>query len=119
MPKKRITRRFGDGVVRTFASEDGKHYRGEHQDLGPVIEHIKYLSEAPKAGNKHGWRYAGSTTLVLVHHWCKMHGYSHNDFASNPELKAQHMAWLHSEMSKLRPPKKKSSQILMPGAKVA
>ena len=118
MAQKRLTRMAGDSF-RTFASEDGQNYRGEHQNLGPVIVHIKHLSQmvntAPKAGNRNGWHYAGSTTPVLLAHWCKMTGHTHHEFATTPELKTKHMQWLHSEMSKLRPEKKKSSQILIPG----
>lgn len=116
MADKRVTRVAGE-FHRTFETEDGVNYRGEHQEMDPVIAHIKYLNEkvngAPAHSNKNGWRYLGSTTPVLMTHWCQMVGVSHNDFATQPELRAAHMAWLNKEFSKLSLPKKKNSMIVV------
>lgn len=109
----------GTDYYRNVVSEGGKNYRHEHQDLNPVIEHIKFLAEkvndAPKSGNKNDWRYLGSTTPVIVNYWCHLNGHTYDEWARSKDLKRQQITWQNAEMSKLRLPTKKSSQILMPG----
>ena len=55
------TRAIGD-YCRGFATEDGKNYRVERQDIAPTLDHVKFLSEkvntAPKSATKtsgHTW----------------------------------------------------------------
>lgn len=100
--KERLTRKVGN-YTRGFASEDGRNFRTEHQDLTPVKKHVEFLqakvNEAPTVGNKNGWHFAGSIPTVVLTDWLNKHQLNMNDFATNrDDTKTKFMAYLRSEM---------------------
>ena len=74
-------------VRKSFATEDGTHYRHYKQDLAPAVKHARYLAdkvnEAPKSGNKGGWGYVGSIPMVVLVDWLTKHGYTFDQWARN------------------------------------
>lgn len=118
MAEKRLTRVSGE-YHRTFQSEDGVHYRGEHQEMDPVLKHVKFLSEkvnnAPKAGNRNDWHYAGSIPLTVLTDWCKLVGIGIDAYARNQfGEKKQFLNYLKAEFPVFLAPKKKPSMIVVP-----
>lgn len=84
MTKFRPTKRAGD-YLRTFASEDGKHYRHERQDLAPAMERSKLIQEA-QARNGTGQndrRYIGSIPTTVLIDWLNRRGLTMADWAIN------------------------------------
>jgi hypothetical protein len=84
MAKQRLTRAVGD-YVRTFASEDGKNYRLEHQELGPAMRRSQLIREAQA---HHGTgqfdrRYIGSVPTIVLWDWLKERGYTMDQWARN------------------------------------
>ena len=84
MARKRLTRAVGD-YVRTFASEDGEHYRSETQELGPTMERVKLIREAQAANGtgRYDRRYIGSIPVTVLHAWLKERGFRMDQFARN------------------------------------
>lgn len=78
--------RAGD-YARTFSSEDGRHYRGHHQELGPAIrrvQHIRHMHEhATRASNPNGWQHIGSIPPAVLVDWLNKHGYKIDEWARN------------------------------------
>ena len=112
------TRAIGD-YCRGFATEDGKNYRVERQDIAPTLDHVKFLSEkvntAPKSGNKNEWSYLGSIPKLVLSDWLKNNHYTWDQYARNEDFaKEKFLKWVRREAPKLLAPKKKASQILMP-----
>ena len=86
------------GVDKWFASEDGKHYRGESTDLDPVFRHVRYLDDkvngAPKSGNKQGMEYIGSIPAPVLVDWLRKNNIRPDQFARNEDgAKAKFLAW--------------------------
>ena len=117
---KRLTRSVGE-YTRGFASEDGKNYRIERQEMDPVISHVQFLDQkvnsAPKAGNRNDMRYIGSPPMTVLQDWLKKHNYKWDQYARNDEECADKFkAWFLTdpEMAAFRPFKKKASMIVVP-----
>jgi hypothetical protein len=72
-------------IKKTFASEDGKHYRGMRQDIDPIIQHVRdqneWINGAAKAGNRNNWRYQGTIPMTVLVDWLQQHGYTIDEFA--------------------------------------
>ncbi len=88
-------------VRRTFASEDGKHYRHTRQEMDGVIKRVERLreqvNEAPKATNRNGWHYAGSVPMTVITDWLQKNGYTWPQFATNEDnAKVKFMAYFKS-----------------------
>jgi hypothetical protein len=120
MAKTKLTKVIGE-YSRGVISEDGVNYRHERQNMGPIIEHVKYLSEkvntAPKAGNKHGQHYIGSIPMTVLIDWCNKVGIGIDAFARNQfDEKAKFLAYMKAEFPVFFATQKKSSQIIMPGS---
>ena len=118
---RRLVKQSGE-YVQSFASEDGKNYRIETQEMDPVIEHVKFLDEkvngAPRPGNTNNMHYIGSPPWTVVIDWCKNNGYSIEQFARNEDrCSDKFKKWFlnNRDMSKFRPQQRKGSTILMPG----
>lgn len=119
MPTQRITKQLGE-YCRSFATEDGKHYRVETQNMKPVLDHVKYLHDkvnsAPKRNNKGQWAYAGSIPTAVLTDWLRKNRYTMDQYARNEDgAKDKFKRYLQAEMPAFLAPKKKSSQILLPG----
>jgi hypothetical protein len=73
------------GVVKTFASEDGAHYRHYRQDIDPIIERVKYnrdiATDSNKLANPNGWRHEGTVPMTMLVDWLHKHGYTIDEFA--------------------------------------
>ncbi len=115
---KRLTKAVGE-YWRTFSSEDGVNYRGEHQEMDPVLAHVKYLddkvNQAPKPGNKNDWRYLGSIPETILHDWCRMTGIGVDAWARDQfGEKREFIRYLQANFPVFLAPKKKPSQILVP-----
>ncbi len=119
MYKSPLTQKLRD-YERRVVSEDGIHYRHERQEMDPVIAHVKYLGEkvnkAPKAGNRNDWHYGGTIPISILTDWCDKVGIGIDAFARNQfgERKT-FLKYLETYFPVFLAPKKKSSQILMPG----
>lgn len=119
MPKQRITKQLGE-YCRSFASEDGKHYRVETQNMDPVLKRVKYLGDkvnsAPKRNNKGQWSYAGSIPITVLTDWLRKNHYTWDQYARNEDgSKDKFKRFLEAEMPAFLAQRKKSSQILLPG----
>ena len=121
MAKKRarITKRMQDYVA-GVASEDGKHYRVERQELDPILERVEFLSEkvntAPKAGNTNDMRYIGSIPMTVLWDWCRKVGIGLDAYARDQfGEKDMFLSYLKTEFPLLLAKKRKSSQIVVPG----
>lgn len=79
-----MTRAAGD-YSRGFVTQDGNHYRTEHQDLDPAmrrVERIRHAQElVKKENNPMGRQYIGSVPVVLLQDWLTKHGYTLDQFA--------------------------------------
>ena len=82
--KFRPTKRAGD-YLRTFSTEDGKHYRGERQDLEPAIKRASLIqeSQAHRGTGAFDRRYIGSIPMVVLIDWLTPRGYTMADWATN------------------------------------
>ena len=115
---ERLTKVVGE-YTRSFASEDGKNYRVERQEMDPVIKHVDFLSEkvntAPKSGNRNDMRYLGSIPLTVLTDWCKKTGIGLDVYARNSHGEKQaFIKYLQAEFPVFLAKKKKSSQIVVP-----
>lgn len=82
--KFRPTRRTGD-FLRTFSTEDGKHIRGEHQELGPAMRRAKLIQEAQahRGTGITDRRYIGSVPFTVITDWLNKRGYTIDQWARN------------------------------------
>jgi hypothetical protein len=84
--KFRKVRASGD-LLQTFSSEDGRHFRGIHQNLDGAIDRVKHVRDmhdyATKATNPNGWKHLGSIPQAVLIDWLQKHNYTHNDWATN------------------------------------
>lgn len=105
---KRIVAQHGSDLTQYFGAEDGKHYRGFYQRAKPLLDHARRMNDvvntAPAAGNKNGWKYAGSVAISTVIEWCKRTGCTFDQWARNEGgIKDKFMVWYRSEFSKMMP----------------
>ena len=74
-------------ITKTFASEDGVHYRHYSQELDPAIQRVEFLrhkvNEAPRIGNRSGWHHVGSVPMTVLQDWLKRNGYTIDQWARN------------------------------------
>jgi hypothetical protein len=123
MASRRFVKGAGD-YLRTFSSEDNKHYRVESQDFAPAIKHVEHIramhETSTKASNPNEWRHVGSVPITLVVDWCNRNGYTFDQFARDEDnCKKKFLKYFQSrEFSKLHnshvTTKKGSSQIMVP-----
>jgi|LWDU01.1.fsa_nt_gi hypothetical protein len=102
---------------RGFASEGGKHYRTESQEMDPVLAHVRYLDQktnsAPKRGNPNDWRYQGSIPLTILTDWLRRRSLTMDVWARDEDnIKSKFMAYLRSEHPHFLAHKKK---LIVPG----
>lgn len=75
------------GVKKSFASEDGAHYRHWKQDLAPAVKHAEFLrhkvNEAPTAGNASGWFHAGCIPFSVLLDWLHKNNVTMEQWARN------------------------------------
>ena len=118
MAKTRLIKRVGE-YSRGVVSEDGVSYRHERQDMDPVLEHVRFMSEkvntAPKSGNRHDMHYVGSLPMTVLIDWCNKQRITMNEYACSKGLRKKFIRYVQREMPKFMAPQKKSSQILTPG----
>lgn len=113
-----LTQRVGE-YQRRVVSEDGVHYRHERQDMNPVLDHVKFLSEkvneAPAAGNRNDMHYLGSIPLTVLTDWCQTTGIGLDAYARNQHgEKDQFIKHMRAEFPLFFAAQKKSSSIVMP-----
>ncbi len=74
-------------IRKSFASEDGTHYRHFKQDLDPAIRHVEQMrhkmNDAPKTANKSGWQHVGSIPMTVLVDWLTKNGYTMDQWARN------------------------------------
>jgi len=79
MSSKRKTGGAGD-YARSFSSEDGVHYRGHHQELGPAMRRVEQIRELQALQNKQnnptGRTYIGSVPVTVLQDWLAKHNYT-------------------------------------------
>ncbi len=85
MARKRRTGGAGD-YVRSFATEDGEHYRVHHQELGPAMKRVEQIKQAQDAAkgkvyNPTDRTYIGSVPVTVLTDWLQAHGYTIDQFA--------------------------------------
>jgi len=87
MATERLTKVAGIDYARSFFSQDGKHYRREHQEVGHTIKHVAAIrakhDHATKASNPNGWRHIGSIPMTMLVDWLNKHGYKMDQWARN------------------------------------
>ena len=115
---KRLTKAIGE-YTRTISREDGVTYRGEHQEMDPVVAHVKHLAEkvndAGKPGNPNGWHYFGSIPVTILTDWCHMAHIGVDEYARNQfGEKQEFMKYLKAHFPVFLATKKKPSQIVVP-----
>ena len=131
---KRTTAHYGD-FARTFASEDGRHYRGYHQDMGAVEKHVRRIRDMHQYADPHKQtpfqKHVGSVSPAVLMDWLNKHGFTLQQWAVNaggdpynkrkggPGVYDQFLTYyLSREFSKLHndhvTTKRESSQILVP-----
>ena len=82
MGDKRLLKAAGD-YTRSFASEDGKHYRVEHQDMNYLMKRAKLIKEGQEYHNVKDRKYVGSVPISMVTDWCNRNGFTFDQFARN------------------------------------
>jgi hypothetical protein len=84
--KFRKTRESGD-IALTFSSEDGKHYRGTHQNLDGAIQHVQRRREiagyATRSSNPNEWEHIGSVPMAVLVGWLDANNYKMDEWARN------------------------------------
>lgn len=82
--KFRPTKRAGD-YLRTFSTEDGKHFRGEYQDLNPAIRRVELIREAQefKGTGRFDRQFIGSIPETMLIDWITKRGYTIDQWARN------------------------------------
>ena len=116
--KFRVTKRMQDYVA-GVATEDGKSYRVEQQELAPIIERVEFLSEkvntAPRNGNRNDMHYIGSIPMTVLWDWCRQQKigidmYARNEFGE----KEKFLKYVKSTFPVLLAKKKRMTQIQVP-----
>lgn len=82
---KRLVKAAGD-YVRGFATEDGAHYRREHQELGPAMRRVQLIQEAEERSqraNPMGRHFIGSIPATMLTKWLRERGYTMDQWARN------------------------------------
>ena len=115
-------------IKKTFASEDGRHYRGMRQDIDPIVKHVKeqdeWINGASKGTNRNNWRYGGTIPMSILVDWLQKNGYRFDEFTRarrddiyGPKykflqyFKTREFAKLHTDHVTT---KRESSQIVVP-----
>ena len=84
MAKFRPIYRHGE-TQKSFASEDGKHYRHYRQDIDPIVERVQHnrdiAAASTKASNPNGWQHKGTIPMTMLVDWLHKHGYTIDEFA--------------------------------------
>jgi hypothetical protein len=72
-------------VSKSFASEDGRHYRHFRQDIDPIIERVQHnrdiAKNSTKFSNPNGWQHKGTVPMTVLLDWLQKHGYTFDEFA--------------------------------------
>ena len=68
-------------VLKTFATEEGKHYRVHTQDIGQVMDHVKMHRELNE-GRRDSAHLCTIPEGVLLD-WLRKHGFTFRDFMTN------------------------------------
>jgi len=95
MADHRFLDKNGD-TLKTFATEDGKHYRHYRQDVAPIIERVKTIGDAQSRARRKNFEYVGSIPMTMLVDWLQKQGKGLDDFYSDNDLKAKFMAWFKS-----------------------
>ena len=89
MAKRRAVGNSSNGIQKWFAEEDGKHYRGQIQQMDDVFNHVAHLDDkvnsAPKSGNQQEWEYVGSIPMTLLTDWLAANHYTWPQYATNED----------------------------------
>jgi hypothetical protein len=114
------------GASKSLATEDGRMFRGLHQDIAPIIrrhEHLRHkVNEATSIENPNGWRHVASVPVTIWMDWMRKNGVTPDQFARNEGgVKQQFSKWfLSRDHSKLHnehiTTKRESSQIVVPNS---
>jgi len=107
-------------TARSLSAEDGVLYRGLHQHMEPVLQRVSYLNEAinesSQLTNKNEWAYLGSIPFAAIQQFLDEKGWKWDKFArDNHGEKAALKLWVAQNHPHFLAPKRKASQILMPG----
>ena len=112
------------GYAVTHAEEQGKTYTGHHQDIDPVIAHVRKVRDmhayATKQSNPNGWKHLGSVPISIIVDWCKLNNTTFSDWARNVDgAKDRFLKYFMSrDFSKLHnqhvTTKRESSSIIVP-----
>ena len=72
-----------------MAEEDGKQYAGISQDMGPLMDRVRYLDAkvngATAQENKRGQKYIGSIPNSVLIEWLHRHGHTYRDWLINAD----------------------------------
>lgn len=116
--KDRLLKR-GVNMSRTLSAEDGKLYRGVHQEMAPILERVKYLDEkvnqSSQINNENDMAYIGSPGMVMVWEFLNEKGYTWPQLGCDKTVRAEMIAWLKSKYPHVMAQTKRQNSILMPG----
>ena len=103
MAAKLITSVFGD-VTKYFGVErDGsghvQHYRGHRQDVAPVLDRVKRISQAqPGRFSRMGeHQYLGTIPRTMIDDWLNRQGKTWHDYATDDDLKRRFLLFMTAE----------------------
>lgn len=142
MTIERYIGRAGHDYARSFITQDGKHYRREHQNIDLSIQRVERFRAiedlATKQSNPNEWTHIGTIPKVVLTAWLNKNNYTPHQWAINeggtrcplgndpidhqmrdPGVKSQFLRYfLSRDFSKLHnmhvTTKRKSSQIVVP-----
>ena len=110
-------------VAKMFLAEDGKHYRGQRQDIAPIIDRVTDLRNGAitsKIKNPNEWRHVGSIPMTVLLDWLTKNRYTMDQWARNEDRSKDKFLryFMSRDFSKLHnnhiTTKRESSQIVVP-----
>lgn len=86
MARERLIAAAGD-YRRSFLTQDGAHYRREHQELGPAMKRVQNIRDmhdyATKSSNPNEWRHVGSIPMTVLIDWLTENRFTMDQWARN------------------------------------
>lgn len=95
----RFVKRYGQDLFKGILSQripgtnESEHYRHLHQEMDPVIDHVREtaqkVNDAPVSGNPNGHEYIGSIPTALLLDWLDEKGYTFDQYGRNDDVEGK------------------------------
>ena len=82
--EKRLLQNYGS-LKSFFASEDGRHYRQDRQELKPVFDYVKQRHETINEQGDGRWRSVGTIPMTVLMEWLQENHYTIDQWARNED----------------------------------